>query len=234
MSRPNVRERHDDCLVAGFPVDVDDVSKWLKPPLKPDIFAGSAWVVFFSTRLDKLEKWALGRYWRTGSRGRMSKIHVCARLEEEPVYVIASLQFERDLAGWVRAKGSDATQRVPTFRGHHELSRGNSSLNVTIFREEAVFSLKGRVTHCPTEIAFSDFIMNRPLKFLQQTKGLAFARLGNDTEFPLDQARDVEVDDIKAPVLSTDLPNFSFGLPRVFWMPYFRLADSVNSVWHNE
>jgi hypothetical protein len=189
-----VRERHLRALYINIPVDPAAMQALLLPPASPHIHAGKAWLSIVVDDLFKLES-PLGPCCFMpvpGMNGWMMKVNALVQCPPSPGaeplcgYQILTLDFEqtRGPTSWVKVKGAQATQMVPTQRARFSMSAGASgctdassmapgtacTADVTAVEGgEALVKLSGRLAALDDESrALCEFVVGHPHKFLAQ------------------------------------------------------------------
>lgn len=191
-----VRERHLRALYINVPVEPDAMQALLLPPAVPHIHGGKAWLSIVLDDLFKLES-PLGPCCFLpvpGMNGWMMKMNALVacppRPEAEPLYgyQILTLDFEQTCgpSSWVKVKGAQATQKVPTQRANFSMSAGatgctqSSSMDAgtacsaeltSAERGELLVKLSGRLAPLDGESrALCEFVVGHSTKFLAQQR----------------------------------------------------------------
>ena len=199
MGRPapqaaaQVRERHLRALYINIPIEPAAMQALLLPPAAPHVHAAKAWLSIVLDDLFKLES-PLGPCCFMpvpGMNGWMMKVNALVECppstgaEALRGYQILTLDFEqtRGPTSWVKVKGAQATQMVPTQRARFSTSAGLTgctesspmtagtacSAEVASAEGEALVKLSGRLAPLDDESrALCEFVVGHPHKFLAQ------------------------------------------------------------------
>eukprot|EP01043_Picozoa_sp_COSAG02_P050189 COSAG02_NODE_5131_length_4604_cov_6.767592_2_plen_295_part_00 len=190
-----VRERHLRALYINVPIEPDAMQALLLPPAVPHIHGGKAWLSIVLDDLFTLES-PFGPCCFLpvpGMNGWMMKVNALMacppRPGAEPLcgYQILTLDFQqtRGPSSWVKTKGAQATQMVPTRRAHFDMSAGatgytesssmatgtmcSAVLKSADAGSELLVKLRGTLVPLDDESrALCEFVVGHPTKFLAQ------------------------------------------------------------------
>eukprot|EP01098_Paradermamoeba_levis_P008804 TRINITY_DN3632_c0_g1_i1.p1 TRINITY_DN3632_c0_g1~~TRINITY_DN3632_c0_g1_i1.p1 ORF type:complete len:265 (+),score=49.65 TRINITY_DN3632_c0_g1_i1:104-898(+) len=170
--KPVVRERHDNAIYINIPVSPQSVEHLLPDALEAHLYGGSAWVSILTDALDLLEYYIFGKFVNTHTKGWMTKVNLLVRNKytKEPGYMITSIDFEDNFCGFIRQKGAQLTQKVPSHRAQYDVNKTSTWLALNYRCDEDSTALKLAPSRLSSEINwdFASYVVNRFVKFLNQ------------------------------------------------------------------
>eukprot|EP00438_Fugacium_kawagutii_P032361 Skav234864 [mRNA] locus=scaffold840:245697:246458:- [translate_table: standard] len=156
-------------LYCNFPVEPENLEKYLNPKLEPELFEGKAWVTAMIFEVESLKLMTpLGKL-PLGGGSELLKLttSVVRKDTGDKGYLLMNLDFPSSAQGWVQKLGCSATQPgVSCGASTVELDkRGSAQLSAAY--DDATFEVHFEVTSQPEDPKFLQYLINRPYKVLQ-------------------------------------------------------------------
>ena len=224
-----IEETDKDMLYCNFEVEPEHLEAYLNEKLEPELYEGKAWVTAMMFELSTLKLVTpLGKF-PLGGGSELFKLttNVVRRDTGEKGYLLMNLDFPSGAQGWLQKIGCSATQPgVDCGASTSVLEKSTAQLSAY---DDATFEVDFQVTSTPEDPRFLHYVIDRPLKVLQQgVRGVVRVAEQEGKEAKSNyKGYVVKVKSLKSSVFATRWPAFEVNESafRCFWAQQLVFVD---------